>query len=246
MELVLFESEFDIIKKLVVGCIFCKVVGRSVPDHEGTEFIVVESRDFFNDIPGKSVVDKFILLIIYKPVLESLQAAVSLKPEHIDDLVQVQSCISVGAFRDFKSRFFIIEDLLIVFTVLEGIHMIVPGRYAHFIQYRGIYMQGDIESAGFVHNRNGKKLGSAAEIGKTKGIGLFKTDHIVSVGIRGCPGTTAAKNRYPVQGMGSIHIKYSPVNGNLLGGSPECTNGEKGKYNRFPEICVEKNQTLFF
>jgi hypothetical protein len=46
--------------------------------------------------------------------------------------------------------------------------------------------------------------------------------------------------------MGSIHIKYGSVNGNLLGGYPECTNGEKGKYNRFPEICVEKNQMVFF
>jgi len=124
--------------------------------------------------------------------------------------------------------------------------MVVPGGYAHFIQYCGVYMQGDIEPAGFVHHTHGKKLGGPAEVGKTKGIGLFKADHIVSVGICGCSGSTTAEYRYAVQWMGPVHIKYGPVNGDLLGGYPECTNGEKGKYNRFPEICVEKNQTVFF
>ncbi len=68
--------------------------------------ITVESGDFFHDITREPMIDEFILFILDKPFLESQQAPVLLKPEHIDECIEIKSGIAIRSFCYFQTRFF--------------------------------------------------------------------------------------------------------------------------------------------
>jgi hypothetical protein len=137
--LVFAESQLDIIQEVVIGRAFAKGIGRTVLCHESVELVALQVRHLEHHGTVEAVVDKRLLLVINQPVLEGQRASFLLELEHLDQLVEVQPCPQTDAsapascFRDMDTRFFIIEILLVLLPVLQGIIMIVTGHYTYFL-----------------------------------------------------------------------------------------------------------------
>jgi hypothetical protein len=128
---IILVSEFDIIVKFVIGGNFCKLKRRPVSEHKRFERIVVEAGDLFYCVSGETVADELILFVFDQPGLECGEASVSFEPEYVDQFIEVQTR-TILSICDAQAWFLIIKYLLIILTVLNGIHPIVSGCHAYF------------------------------------------------------------------------------------------------------------------
>ncbi len=132
--LVFAKGQLDIIQQVVVGRALAELVGRAVFRHEAVQLVSLQVSHLQDYGAVEPVIDELILLFVHQPVLEGLQPVRPLKPEHVDQLVQVyarpESRIAVG---DLESRLVEIEVLFVVFPVLQAIHVIIVRHYPYFL-----------------------------------------------------------------------------------------------------------------
>ena len=85
------EGEFNIIVVFVVARRFCKLIRWPVVKHKTIFHITIETGDFFYDIPGKPVFNKFILFIFHQSFLEGQESPISFKAKYIYEFVKVET-----------------------------------------------------------------------------------------------------------------------------------------------------------
>src|ERR1017187_1972670 len=163
MSFIVLVSKFYIFSIFIISSYLGKLIRRAVTTHKRIFCVPVQVGYLFYNITCETMVDEFILFISNQSLLECKQTPVSLETEYINYLVQIKANPPAhGTICKLEPGFMIIKYLLVVFPVLQRIHMIILRCNAHFVQFGRVYMKCNIKSCGGIHHKNGKHLCGSA------------------------------------------------------------------------------------